>query len=962
MKRLSLFFMVLSFTGNLFAQKEQTLTISANAIEGFSGEAVTTAQGIVLDAETKDSLFSMKRNIGMTWKGNEEPRKIVTLSCQIPKKPGKYLIKAFANGYDTIYQELDINKIGNREFTRSLPAFVFYPKAKDLNELSVTATKVKFYVKGDTIVYNADAFNIAEGSMLHVLIKQLPGVELKDGGEIYVNGKYIESLLLNGKDFFQGNKNIMLNNLGAYTVKEIEVYNKWSDRSLLAGQNLGDDSYVMDVKLKKEYLSGFVGNIEAGGGTKERYLGRLFGMWYTSRSRVALVGNINNLNDQRTPGQNDSWQRTQTPGDFRTKMIGVDYNFSPRADDNLWNFSGNTNINHIRDNNINSTYIKNFLPVGDTYQTMYGKSHSHNLDFSTRNFFRWNPKKMSLLLSQNFAYKKNDMESQRLSGTFQEEIKNMTEHLLNQIYSGEVSSFKDITINSSLTQSLMTGSSINAVGSASSSFKFSHSPDLLNFNISGGYNENRSNNFDCYGINYNKEVTNTRLYQYIKNRPDKNWNISGLTGYTYVFAEKRSAEFSISYKHTDITKDSYLYDLDRLEDAEVFGVLPPNYLTGLNMDQTYLSREKDDKIQLYINIHKLSDNSNQKGISFQIIPIITYNHRKLHYIQGLQDEKVRKNTIDIQFLNTFITYQFSNNSFKLLYERNVDLAPLNRMIDIIDNRNPLNIYLGASDLKNSFKNSLWFTWTKNLSTQKPSKHSWYNLMHLKWTFFENALTNGYSLDRESGVRAYKMFNVNGNYWLSWWDNFYHDFGPRNQFTISSATRVYYIKESDMMASDGMNFMKTSIDNWTLGQTIDLKWRIGKQQIGVNGDITWRRTLGIDAGFNNFSALNGQYGVSGIFTLPANFNLSTDLNIYTRSGYTESYLNRSDVVWNARLSYGAKGGKWLFMLDGFDLLHQLTNITYNVNAVGRTETYINVLPNYLLFHIQYRFMIQPKKRN
>lgn len=65
------------------------------------------------------------------------------------------------------------------------------------------ASKVKFYNRGDTLVYNADAFNLAEGSMLDALIQQLPDVELKDNGNIYVNGKYVEELLLNGKHFWR---------------------------------------------------------------------------------------------------------------------------------------------------------------------------------------------------------------------------------------------------------------------------------------------------------------------------------------------------------------------------------------------------------------------------------------------------------------------------------------------------------------------------------------------------------------------------------------------------------------------------------------------------------------------------------------------------------------------------------------------------------------------------------------
>ena len=59
------------------------------------------------------------------------------------------------------------------------------------------------FYRGDTLVYNADAFNVADGSMLDALIKQMPGTELKKNGEIFVNGKKIDNLLLNGKDFFR---------------------------------------------------------------------------------------------------------------------------------------------------------------------------------------------------------------------------------------------------------------------------------------------------------------------------------------------------------------------------------------------------------------------------------------------------------------------------------------------------------------------------------------------------------------------------------------------------------------------------------------------------------------------------------------------------------------------------------------------------------------------------------------
>ena len=43
-------------------------------------------------------------------------------------------------------------------------------------------------------------------------------------------------------------------------------------------------------------MTGFMINAEAGGGTKSRYLGRLFAMSYTNNTRLSLYGNANNIN------------------------------------------------------------------------------------------------------------------------------------------------------------------------------------------------------------------------------------------------------------------------------------------------------------------------------------------------------------------------------------------------------------------------------------------------------------------------------------------------------------------------------------------------------------------------------------------------------------------------------------------------------------------------------------------
>ena len=49
------------------------------------------------------------------------------------------------------------------------------------------------------------------------------------------------------------------------------------------------------------------------------------------------------------------------------------------------------------------------------------------------------------------------------------------------------------------------------------------------------------------------------------------------------------------------------------------------------------------------------------------------------------------------------------------------------------------------------------------------------------------------------------------------------------------------------------------------------------------------------------------------------------------------------------------------LEGHDLLHQLSNTTYEVNAQGRTETWYRSLPHYVMLHLVYHWNKNPKKK-
>ncbi len=185
--------------------------------------------------------------------------------------PGKYLVGAYVRSdaedrqFEPEWRVVEISAKQIDDFEIRLPEmFLGRRREKVLQEVTVTPSKIKFYHNGDTLIYNADAFVLAEGSMLDALIEQLPGVELLRNGVIKCNGRVVRELLLNGKNLFDGDNNLMLENLPAYTVKNIKVYDAMSDREKLAGMKLNESKYTMDVRLKRQYAMGWL--LKADGG------------------------------------------------------------------------------------------------------------------------------------------------------------------------------------------------------------------------------------------------------------------------------------------------------------------------------------------------------------------------------------------------------------------------------------------------------------------------------------------------------------------------------------------------------------------------------------------------------------------------------------------------------------------------------------------------------------------------
>lgn len=184
---------------------------------------------------------------------------------------------------------------------------------------------MQVYYRADTIIYDATAFALPEGSMLDALIRQLPGAKLNENGEIFVNGKKVDYLMLNGKNFFKGKNQIMLENLPYFSVQNIKVYNKEKSEIEMALNPGKKHDFIMDVNLKRKYLRNYLGNAEMGIGTDNRWLTRLFTLLNGERNTIAIFTNNNNINEDTKPSQNGNWAHADMmkQGVMTTRRIGA---------------------------------------------------------------------------------------------------------------------------------------------------------------------------------------------------------------------------------------------------------------------------------------------------------------------------------------------------------------------------------------------------------------------------------------------------------------------------------------------------------------------------------------------------------------------------------------------------------------------------------------------------------------
>lgn len=830
-----------------------------------------------------------------------------------------------------------------------------------LGEIVVKSTKIKMVMKGDTIIYNADAFNLPQGSMLDALIRQLPGATLNSNGEIFINGRKLDYLTLNGKDFFKGNNKQLIENLPNYTVKNLKVFEKSTDRSQAMGVDIDKKDYIMDISLKKKYEKTFIANFDIAGGTNSRYATKAFGLYFTPRLQLSIFSNINNVNEDRKPGEKGDWDPTKLPnGQVIQKTVGL--NAAVSNEKNTLENNMSTSFTWRDTHNISQIIAESFLTGGNNFNRSISDVKSKNFIYDFQNNLKIStPIFLKSTISLN--YNKFDNWGTVRSARFNADPSPIgsTEAILDTIFSSSrnrlINNFGVNRLSSKtygFGHSLTTFANVNA-------YKQLPSGDRISALIEGDYLNTTNSMFNNYQLKYLKSNAISDYRNRYDNTPSYSYNYRVGPQYTFVIPNGFRLFTGYQYQQKGSYRNNQKYRLDKLykwqEENHDLGSLPSSrdsLLLALDANNSYKGYyiSKQNSVSLGFGCSK---SKNHNNVFFNTNVSIGYKSEKLDYRNSLLNTSVKQyNWVSGLSLNMGFT--INKYSFYGTITSKMETPDLYSKITRSDNSNPLAISLGNPNLKNSRKTNVSLTFSDNNNRRFKLPMAFINI-----NINQNAVANGFTYNPTTGVYTYKPQNVKGNWYgnIGLYDTFPLD--NKNNFTLVNAIVYSYNHNVDFTGMTGQaESILSKVNNHWLEDNLSLNYQKGGLTCSLVGEMKWRYAYSRRENFSTIRTLDFNYGMLSSYKFKFGLETGMDLKMFSRRGYSDPLINANDLICNVYISKSFLKGKLAAKLEGYDIFHQLKSISYEINGQGKTETRFNAIPNYLMLHLIYKMNISGKK--
>ena len=822
-----------------------------------------------------------------------------------------YLLRFSMVGYKTVYKAIWV-KMAQSMNQMVVEDVRLEEESKALPEVVVKATKIKMVMKGDTIVYNADAFALAEGSMLDALVSQLPGCKLVKG-VIYVNGQRVTSLLVNGRNFFSGDAKLALSHLPAYVVDKVKVYKHDGEASRLMGEDMGDKSLVVDVGLKKKYSVGAVEELKAGIGTHDRSVADLNSMLFGKKADVMVNGGTNNIGDLESSQLSENGAGVV---DKKTMAVAGRFSFKGKTFDD--NIRGDYTVGTDRGHQLSRTATENYLQGGNMFTASDNDSHDKSSWVTSRNFFGKRLKSQIVKASLMVFYNKSRRLGVSRSGMADVKPLDNTVWLdsLTQWEAATTSPFRG-AINRVMAQNLTRQTTLNTLMSISSRLAFGKSKgrygNMIDWSLRLKYNTGNGKTFNINDLYYFDEGSRDFRDNYY-DKPSKSYSVNLQASYAHRLTSKADhvnslfAYFSASVLHAYDTSDNNLYRLDQLADYTQgrypLGMLPSAAGDLFDvLDETNSSHNSgrntmaDGSLRLEM---RHGDGMTRPQLTAKLTLPLTWQHERISYTQKRHYGKSRSSALFSPKVEAGYsrTDSLGTRSVNFNYATTPSLPQLLTLLGVRNDDDPLFIRLGNANLRQSRNHTFGLTF----NTMSNGKYNTSWALSTGANILQDALGTKVTYDRATGQTTSQQVNVNGN--------------------------------------------------WSANASITLN-----RGLDANHNLDLSASLNSDYSRNvdlNHTATGSDDAKSKVYTLNTSGSLTLS---YHKS---RNFMDDNSLVWNARLSKTFLKGALSVNLDAFDILGQISQTQVVMDSQGRTETWANTLPRYVLLRCSYKLNLGQKR--
>ena len=889
---------------------------------------------------------------------------------------GSYAVKFSFVGYGTKVQAVNLT---TRRTQVNLGTVRLEEDAVLLKEAVVTAQAAQVEVKEDTLQYNVSAYRVPEGSALEELVKKIPGAEVSEDGTITLNGKDITKILVNGKEFFSGDTQVAMKNLTVDMVDKIKAYDKKSDLARVTGIDDGEEEAVLDLTVKKGMNQGIFGNVDLGGGTESRWVGKAMVNQFADRRQFSLMANLNNVNDQGFPGGGGGFRMGGNNGLTTRRMIGGNF----ALETNKVEIGGNLRFQH--DDTDTQSKSSTYTTASGQYGNSLSKSLSHRLSLNFDGRLEWKPDTLTnLIFRPRASISKNRSNSQSRSIKATEDTNPYMETIneffgsslegidLRNILSGN-EKLALALLNAQSSQSLSNNDNKNASGELQLNRKFGSEGRNVTLRVTGGYTDGDSENFSYNDQFYFISSTNAgnvnSLIRYSKT-PTTSWNYSSQLTYSEPIARATYLQFSYRFSRNYSESDRNTYDLSGIMGDNPIGYLPFGW-------ESYRDKSLSKYVENTYDLHNLGLTLRVIRSKWQLNLGATYQpqHSVTNYQQGEYMDRMGTFTRNVNNFSPTLDYRYNfsrMSRLRIIYRVQTSQPSVSNLLPVIDNSNPLSISMGNPSLRPSLTNRFEINYNTFLPESQTGIMAMMNIratnnnVSSKTTYFKN----GGSLSMPE--------NIDGNWNAMGIFNFNTAFKDK-RFTVNTFTRAsfnnyvsyytdrnikveeqYDFTRNDLVFDEVHNYyssveaQKNVTKNLVLGERLSLAFRTDLFDVAVNGNVEYNNMKNKLLPSSDSNTWNFSYGINGNLNLPWNMSLSSDLTNSSRRGYSDNSYNTNELVWNAQISQSfLKGNALTLQLQFFDILKKQSNVSRMISAMMSSDTEYNAINSYAMLHVTYR---------